>query len=91
MRSASLKINPLPLDAALQYELTMLIFTQVRTLEQAMSDRLALSSAFSVLMMACYVLFGGDAAQVSLGAPQALVAQHSVPSVLPQVSALLPR
>ena len=31
-----------------------------------MSDRLAISSAFSVFMMACYVLLGGDAAQVRL-------------------------
>jgi hypothetical protein len=86
-----LKINPLPLNAALQYALTVLIFTQVRTSDQAMSDRLALSSAFSVLMMACYVLFGGDAVQVQLATPHALVSHVSAPTGLPQVSALLLR
>ena len=90
-RCASSKINPLALDAALQYELTKLIFTLLRTLDQAMSDRLALSSAFSVLTMACYALFGGDAAQVQLGAPSGLVPYISAPAVLPQASALLPR
>jgi hypothetical protein len=56
-----------------------------------MSDRLALSSAFSVLMMACYALFGGNAAQLSLSAPNAIIPQVSAPAGLPQVSALLPR
>lgn len=91
MRSASSKINPLLLDAALQYALTVLIFTQVRTLDQAMSNRLAISSAFSVFMMACYVLLGGNPMHDSLGAPTATVPQVSAPAILPQVSALLPR
>ena len=56
-----------------------------------MSDRLAISSAFSVLMMASYVLLGGDAAQVRLEAQADLVPQLSAPTILPQVSALLPR
>jgi hypothetical protein len=33
-----------------------------------MSDRLAISAAFSVLMMSIYVLFGSDAARVPLAA-----------------------
>jgi len=32
-----------------------------------MSDRLAISAAFSVLMMAGYVLFGSDAMRVPVG------------------------
>jgi len=56
-----------------------------------MSDRLAISSAFSVLMMACYVLFGGDAAQVSPDRQAALVPQISAPALSPQVSAILSR
>lgn len=32
-----------------------------------MSDRLALSAAISAMMMAIYVLFGGDAAQLPVG------------------------
>lgn len=56
-----------------------------------MSDRLAISTAFSVLMMASYVLFGSDAAQVQLDEQLDHVPQMSAPSVLPQVSALLTR
>jgi hypothetical protein len=33
-----------------------------------MSDRLAISAAFSVLMMSIYVLFGSDAARMPLSA-----------------------
>ena len=56
-----------------------------------MSDRLAISSAFSVLMMASYVLFGGDAAQVRLDSQAVQMPQMSAPAILPQVSLLLPR
>ena len=56
-----------------------------------MSDRLAISSTFSILMMACYVLLGGDAEQIRLDAQAALVPQLSAPASLPQVSALLLR
>ena len=57
----------------------------------AMSDRLAISSAFSVLMMASYVLLGGDAAQVRLETQAMQVPHVSAPALLPQVSALLSR
>ena len=56
-----------------------------------MSDRLAISSAFSILLMASYVLLGDDAAQVQLDEQFDHVPQISAPSVLPQVSVLLPR
>lgn len=56
-----------------------------------MSDRLAISSALSVLMMASYVLFGGDAAQVRLKSQAGLLPQVSAPALLPQVSVLLSR
>ena len=56
-----------------------------------MSDRLAISSAFSIFMMASYVLLGGDAAQVRLEQPTGLMPHMSAPASLPQVSALLPR
>jgi hypothetical protein len=55
-----------------------------------MSERLAISSAFSVLMMASYVLFGGDSAQVRLEAQANVVPQISVPAMLPRALALLP-
>ena len=56
-----------------------------------MSDRLAISSAFSVFMMASYVLLGGDAVQVRLQQPTDLLPHLSAPASLPQVLALLPR
>ena len=55
-----------------------------------MSDRLAISSAFSILLMASYVLFGGDAVQVRLETQTMQVPHVSVPALLPQVSSLLP-
>ena len=56
-----------------------------------MSDRLAISSAFSIFLMASYVLFGGDTAQIQLDEQFGRAPQMSAPSVLPQVSALLLR
>ena len=56
-----------------------------------MSDRLAISSAFSILLMASYVLFGGDAAQVQLDEQFDHAPQLSAPSILPQVSVLFQR
>ncbi len=56
-----------------------------------MSDRLAVSSALSVLLMASYVLFGGDALQLGNGQQAVVSAQISAPAFLPQVQALLPR
>ena len=56
-----------------------------------MSDQLAISSAFSILLMASYVLLGGDAAQVRLDQQFDHAPQMSAPSVLPQVSVLLSR
>lgn len=49
-----------------------------------MSDRLAISASFSILMMAIYVLFGANVARVefgpeaSRGAPSALVGELAV-------------
>lgn len=55
-----------------------------------MSDRLAISAAFSVLMMAAYVLFSADAAQVPIG-PQSVGAPISVSApALPSADRLLP-
>ena len=44
-----------------------------------MSDRLAVSAAFSVLMMAAFVLFGPGAAQVEF-TPESLRAQYALVS-----------
>lgn len=55
-----------------------------------MSDRLAISAAFSVLMMAGYVLFGADAARMPIG-PGSLSAPVSVSApALPSASRILP-
>ncbi len=56
-----------------------------------MSDRLAISSAFSILMMASYVLLGGDAAQVRLERLDAPVVQFAAPGGLSQAAVLLSR
>ena len=56
-----------------------------------MSDRLAISSAFSIFMMASYVLLGGDAAQVRLDQAAVSMPQLTAPAMLPQASALLAR
>lgn len=50
-----------------------------------MSDRLAISAAFSVLLMASYVLFGGDAVQLRLDSPAAQGSQVASSLALPQV------
>jgi hypothetical protein len=53
-----------------------------------MSDRLAISSALSVLMMAGYVLFGPDAVRVPLDSPAAVSAPlHGLPEVAVRVLA----
>lgn len=55
-----------------------------------MSDRLAISVAFSVLMMTGYVLFGTDAARMPIG-PASLSTPVSVSApALPSASRLLP-
>jgi hypothetical protein len=55
-----------------------------------MSDRLAISAAFSVLMMAGYVLLGADAVRAPIG-PGSFHTQVGVSaSVLPAPSQLLP-
>lgn len=55
-----------------------------------MSDRLAISAAFSVLMMAGYVLLGTDSVNAPIG-PGSLNAQIGVAApALPSVSQLLP-
>jgi len=61
-----------------------------------MSRQLAVSSAFSVLMMACYVLFSADAVQVGLPVDSAIggataPAFDAGVSLLPKVTALLAR
>jgi len=56
-----------------------------------MSDKLAISSALSVFLMASYVLFGGDARQIKLSPQHGLLTQIESPAILPQVSVLLPR
>ena len=53
-----------------------------------MSDSLAISSAFSVFMMAAYVLLGGDAAQVGLDGQAPAVLHFSVPTLVAHISAL---
>jgi hypothetical protein len=56
-----------------------------------MSKQLAVSAAFSTLMMAAYVLFGGDSVRVPLG-PEAVAdgsVQISAPA-LPAPNTLLP-
>ncbi len=52
-----------------------------------MSDRLAISSAFSVLMMASYALLGPDAARVELGAPDGAHVAAAVIEAVPLVTA----
>jgi hypothetical protein len=56
-----------------------------------MSKQLAVSAAFSTLMMAAYVLFGGDSTRVSLdrAARTESPIQVSAPA-LPRPDALLP-
>ncbi len=56
-----------------------------------MSDRLAISSALSVLMMAGYVLFGGQAREAEFGPQAGLLPGISAPSGLPQAAVLLGR
>lgn len=56
-----------------------------------MSDKLAISSAFSVFMMASYVLLGGDARQVDLGLQRSLLPNIEAPALLPQAKVLFRR
>ena len=56
-----------------------------------MSDKLAITSALSVLMMASYVLLGGQARQVDIAAIAQPLPQIAAPSLLPPAAALLPR
>lgn len=46
-----------------------------------MSDRLAISAAFSVLAMAAFVLFGGQAEQASFGPGSLETPSISAPSI----------
>lgn len=55
-----------------------------------MSDKLAVSSALSVLMMATYVLFGGQARQVDLGVPR-IESSFPIAGAVPQAAALMRR
>ena len=56
-----------------------------------MSDKLAVSSAFSIFLMASYVLFGGDAHQVDFRRSADLLPAIEAPAILPQASVLLAR
>jgi hypothetical protein len=51
-----------------------------------MSDRLAVSSAFSIFLMASYVLLGGDASQVDLRAEKMHSPACSVSDAMPRVN-----
>jgi len=53
-----------------------------------MSDRLAISASFSVLMMAVYVLFGANAEWVPIG-PAQFSSDYSASAGLPSPSASL--
>jgi len=53
-----------------------------------MSDRLAISASFSVLMMAVYVLFGANVERVPLGSAQ-YSSDFSASAGLPSPSASL--
>jgi hypothetical protein len=57
-----------------------------------MSKQLALSAAFSIFMMATFVLFGADAAREPLGfeAPAVTAGVEISMPEMPQASALLP-
>lgn len=55
-----------------------------------MSDRLAISAAFSVLMMTAYVLFGADAIRVPVGPDAAETPVTVSAPVLPYVHWTLP-
>lgn len=55
-----------------------------------MSDRLAISAAFSVLMMSAYVLFGAEAVRVPVG-PASVATPVSVSApALPSLHWILP-
>lgn len=56
-----------------------------------MSDKLAISSAFSVFLMASYVLLGGNARQVELDPRGGMLPAISAPAVLPQAGSLFGR
>lgn len=56
-----------------------------------MSDKLAISSAFSVFMMASYVLLGGDARVTGLDSQRGLLPRIEASAMLPQASMLLLR
>ena len=56
-----------------------------------MSHKLAISSTLSVLMMASYVLFGGDARQAGFAPKDPLLPQIAAAGLLPQASDRLPR
>jgi len=53
-----------------------------------MSDRLAISASFSVLMMAVYVLFGANAERVPIG-PAQFSSDYSASAGLPSPLASL--
>jgi hypothetical protein len=55
-----------------------------------MSDQLAVSAAFSVLIMAIYVLFGTDAAQAPLAHDSLMAPVHAAMPDMPETSRLLP-
>ena len=60
-------------------------------MEHTMSNKLALSSALSVLLMVSFVLFGGDARPIGFTSDSATIPGHAAEQGNPQVGALLPR
>lgn len=51
-----------------------------------MSDRLAVSSAFSIFLMASYVVLGGDARQFALGIEKLHAPAYAISDFAPRVS-----
>lgn len=56
-----------------------------------MSGKLALSSVVSVLLMAGYALFSGDARPLAPETQGGMLSAIEAPAAQPQASALLPR
>jgi hypothetical protein len=80
------------LDAALQYSLVRVIITLLSKIGfDEMSDRLAIASAFSVLMMSCFVLFGQGSARADFRPARHIVPISVSAPAMPSIPALLPR
>lgn len=60
-------------------------------MEHTMSNKLALSSALSVLLMVSYVLFGGDARPIGFISDSGTFSGHAASQGDPQASSLFSR